>query len=316
MLATHARLLSGGPLVVYGSVDVMRAAAASLGIDAHVVAVAGVAEAGVVRGAIPVIDCAEGLALRSLAPYPWGAAVPAFGALQHAALVRAIEDARAGAIAGIVTAPWHKKRLADAGLPPTGHTEVLAERAGVDEVVMLLAGDVLRVALATTHVPLREVAGLLTTEKLVRIGQIVASGLRTGFGLSAPRLAFCGLNPHAGEEGVLGHEDAAILAPAVARLRELGVDATGPHAADTLFAQVVAGYTRADAVVAMYHDQGLAPLKAVHFGRAANITLGLPFVRTSVDHGTAYDVAGTSAVRTDAFEYAVGVARDMVARRG
>lgn len=315
-LSAGRALAAQWPVVAYGSVELLRAALASLrehaaerGASAALFdAVAAVDDPdgahAVPAGTLAVIDCPISHALPSLAPYPWGEPVAAFGALQHAALLRAIDDALAGRICGILTAPWHKARLADAGLPPTGHTEVLRDAVGAGEVVMMLAGEVLRVALATIHLPLREVPGALTTQGIVEVGRIVHAGLRDRYGISAPRVAFCGLNPHAGESGVLGDEDERVVAPAVRALRAEGIDAEGPYPADTLFPRVVAGLMRADAVVAMYHDQGLVPLKTVHFGESANITLGLPFVRTSVDHGTAYDIAGRGRVDPGSFLYA------------
>ena len=309
-------------VVVYGRTDVLRAAAADLarrGLAApspsSIVRVATPGEArSVGAGLLPVIDVAT-VSAEVLAPYPWGQAVAAFGALQHAALVAAIDDAQAGHIDAICTAPWHKHRLADAGLPPTGHTEVLESQTGADRAVMVLAGDVLRVALATSHLPLRDVADALTVDSIVDTAATFADGLQQLWGIDAPRIALCGVNPHAGEGGVLGHEDTTIVAPAVERLRALGVDASGPWPADTLFPRVVAGRMACDGVVAMYHDQGLGPLKTAHFGEAANITLGLPIVRTSVDHGTAYDIAGTGTVDRSSFDYALGLARTFAARR-
>jgi len=311
-------------VVVYGRVDLLRAAAVDLrrrGLAApdpdRIIAVETAAEArAAAPSQLPVIDVDVDVhdALAADA-YPWGQAVACFGAVQHAALVQAIDDAMAGAIDAICTAPWHKHRLADAGLPPTGHTEVLEARTGADRAVMVLAGDVLRVGLATAHLPLREVADRLTTAGIVETATAMHAGLRDLWGIEAPRLAICGLNPHAGEGGVLGHEDASIVAPAVEALVASGIDASGPWPADTIFPRVVAGRARYDGVIAMYHDQGLGPLKTAHFGEAANITLGLPIVRTSVDHGTAYDIAGTGAVDRSSFVYALQLARSFVARQ-
>lgn len=315
-------LRDAGPVCVYGSAAVLRAAAAALvnvGVMEVAPEVVSISAAKHARSTpddvIPVVDCIDANELGALDPYPWGQAVAAFGRLQHAALCAAIDDAKAGETAGIVTAPWHKKRLADAGLPPTGHTEVLAERSGAGDVIMLLAGPVLRVALATTHIPLRDVASAINIEMLVSLGTRLSASLRRDFGIESPQIAFCGLNPHAGEEGVLGHEDSTIIAPAVSALKAAGIDAFGPVAADTIFPMVAHRRTPADAVVAMYHDQGLGPLKTWHFGESANITLGMPFVRTSVDHGTAYDVAGRGAVRRESFVYAAALARQIIARR-
>ena len=244
--------------------------------------------------------------------YPWGQALAPFGTLQYRSLERAIDDAVQGEVAAICTAPWNKKRNADAGLPPTGHTEVLAERSGTSDVVMVLAGDVLRVALATAHVPLADVTKTLTVDRIVRTVEIFEDGLKRWYGFTAPQIALCGVNPHAGEGGVLGAEDADVVAPAVEVLHSRGMDVTGPWPADTLFPRVANGAMRADGIVAMYHDQGLGPLKTFHFGNAANITFGLPFVRTSVDHGTAYDIAGRGVASVSSFVYAYELAARMV----
>lgn len=323
ILMHGAELAAEGPVVAYGSPEVLAAARESLRMAGGFTAVRPIArpEEAVdlgpgVLGVIDVTDASDewpALRLPSLRPYPWGQAVPAFGALQYRALCRAVDDAGTGSLCGILTAPWHKARLADAGLPATGHTEVLQERAGVDRVVMMLAGDVLRVALVTIHIPLSEVASAIDAASIVETLAVIDADLRARFGLDAPRIAVCALNPHAGEGGVMGAEDDAVIRPAVEAARARGIDATGPHPADTLFPRVVAGKERADAVLAMYHDQGLVPLKTVHFGASANITLGLPFVRTSVDHGTAYDIAGTGRVDAGSFLYAGRLARRMAA---
>lgn len=319
LILREAHNIGDHPIVVYGSASVLRAAMRHLqgiGVPLGFTSIATVENADdtqhLSNGVLGVIDVGPALSVPD--PYPWGEAVPAFGALQHAALLRAIDDAMHGTICGIFTAPWHKARLADAGLPATGHTEVLQDCSGAEEAVMLLAGDQLRVALATIHVPLRHVADRLSTASIIRTGRILAEGLRLRYGFEHPRIALCGLNPHAGEDGVLGSEDAEIVAPAVAGLRAAGIDAFGPVPADTLFPRVVAGKMRADAILAMYHDQGLGPLKTVHFGESANITLGLAFVRTSVDHGTAYDIAGKGEADTGSFLYAAKLAVTMSRR--
>ena len=235
-------------------------------------------------------------------------------ALQHAALVAAIDAALSGSIDAIVTAPWTKRILPLAGLPATGHTEVLAQRCGVERPTMLLAGDVLRVALATVHVPISEVPELLSTERV--LGHLITldAELRARFAISAPRIAVCGLNPHAGEGGLMGVEDAAVITPAVEAAKARGIDADGPFPADTLFPRVARRGSH-DAVLAMYHDQGLAPLKLWHFGEAANVTLGLPIIRTSVDHGTAYDIAGRGVADEGSLIYAFEMAARLAANQ-
>ena len=214
-----------------------------------------------------------------------------------AMLDAALTGCVAGEFAAMVTAPVQKSVINAAGVPFTGHTEYLAARTGAEHVVMLLVGrgDAawLRVALATTHLPLAAVPAAITRESLVATLQVVDSDLRAKFGIEAPRIAVCGLNPHAGEGGYLGREEIDVIEPAIAVLRGIGVDVSGPVPADTVFVPRTArGY---DCIVAMYHDQGLPALKQASFGHGVNVTLGLPIVRTSVDHGTALDLAADPA---------------------
>ncbi|APE31500.1 4-hydroxythreonine-4-phosphate dehydrogenase PdxA [Halomonas aestuarii] len=240
----------------------------------------------------------------------------------------ALHACRSGQAAGMVTAPLHKGVILDAGHAGfTGHTEYLRDACGVDEVVMMLATDralhareawgqgdaALRVALATTHLPLREVADAITGPRLRRLLHILHADLHRWFGVVAPRIAVCGLNPHAGEGGHLGREELDVIIPALEALRAEGLDLDGPLPADTLFTP--RHLEGVDAVLAMYHDQGLPVLKYAGFGRAANITLGLPLVRTSVDHGTALDLAGRGVADPGSLSVAVALAADM-ARRG
>lgn len=214
-----------------------------------------------------------------------------------ATLARAADGAGSGEFAAIVTAPVHKGVINDAGIPFTGHTEFFAARAGRDVVMMLTApggarnGGDLRVALATTHLPLAAVPSAITRAGLVQALRILCDDLITRFRIAAPRVAVLGLNPHAGEGGHLGREEIDVIAPAVGQLRAAGFDVQGPIPADTVF--VPTQLQRYDAVLAMYHDQGLPVLKHAGFGHAVNVTLGLPYLRTSVDHGTALDLAGT-----------------------
>lgn len=203
----------------------------------------------------------------------------------------AMDGCIAGHFAAMVTAPVQKSVINDAGIAFTGHTEYLAARCRAAWPVMLLVAGELRVALATTHLPLVEVARHITRDSLARTLDVLDDGLRARFGLSAPRILVCGLNPHAGEAGHLGREELEVIGPAVAAARARGLAATGPVAADTAFTR--ASLAGCDAVLAMYHDQGLPVLKHAGFGHAVNVTLGLPFCRTSVDHGTALDIAGT-----------------------
>lgn len=202
----------------------------------------------------------------------------------------AVDACRSGLCRGLVTGPVHKGVVNDAGLPFTGHTEFLAQACGTTLPVMLLVADDLRVALATTHLPLKDVPAAITRDRLRVVIDIVLTDLRKRFGLTTPGIVVCGLNPHAGEGGHLGEEDAAIIAPIVEEFAAAGEDVRGPVPADTAF---TAASGPKDAVLAMYHDQGLPVLKYAGFGGAVNVTLGLPIVRTSVDHGTALDIAGT-----------------------
>jgi 4-hydroxythreonine-4-phosphate dehydrogenase len=219
---------------------------------------------------------------------PLGAVSAEGGRLAAAAVLAAAADARAGAVDGIVTAPLHKESLRAAGHPWPGHTEMLAEAAGVSDVAMMFVGGGLRVALLTIHRSLRSVPDAITREETLRIVRLVHRELPR-LGAERRRIAVCGVNPHAGEHGLFGREDEEVLRPALATLAQEGIAVTGPLPADTAFVRALQG--EFDAVVAAYHDQGLVPVKLLAFGRAVNVTLGLPFVRTSVDHGTAFDIA-------------------------
>jgi 4-hydroxythreonine-4-phosphate dehydrogenase len=202
----------------------------------------------------------------------------------------AARDCLSGELTALATAPLSKEIIAAGGFDYPGHTELLEEVAGQGRAVMLLVGRGLRVALATIHCALREVPERLTRGGILEVLEVLQRDLAARFRIAKPRIAVCGLNPHAGEGGRFGDEEARVIAPAIADARALGIDATGPHSADSLFSRALGG--EFDAVLAMYHDQGLAPLKTHAFGHAVNVTLGLPFVRTSVDHGTAFDIAG------------------------
>ena len=216
---------------------------------------------------------------------------------------------RDGHAAALVTGPVHKGVINESGFPFSGHTEFLADLAGVPQVVMMLAAPGLRVTLVTTHLPLREVADAINPEKLEAVIRITQNALREQFGIRQPRLQILGLNPHAGEGGYLGHEEDDIILPVIERLRAQGMQLDGPVPADTAFNPP--RIENCDAVVAMYHDQGLPVLKHMGFGRAVNITLGLPFIRTSVDHGTALDLAGSGKASTGSLHQAALTAENM-----
>ncbi|PZN94413.1 MAG: 4-hydroxythreonine-4-phosphate dehydrogenase PdxA [Hyphomicrobiales bacterium] len=258
--------------------------------------------------ALPVIPLDEVSAIEPGRPDP-ATAPGTIAAISRA--VAAVRQEKAGAV---VTNPIAKSVLYAAGFAHPGHTEYLAHLAadgGMPPLpVMMLWCAELAVVPVTIHVPLRAVPDLLTTELIVETGVIVARALKRSFGITAPRLALSGLNPHAGESGALGHEDAAVVEPAVARLRAVGIDASGPYPADTMFhARARAGY---DAALAMYHDQALIPIKTIAFDEGVNVTLGLPFIRTSPDHGTAFDIAGQGIARPDSLVAALKLAARMV----
>ncbi len=247
------------------------------------------------------------------APVHAGTLDPANATHVLALLEAATEGCLEGVFDAMVTGPVHKGVINRAGHPFTGHTEWLADRAGSARPVMMLVAGTLRVALATTHLPLRAVADAITVDLLTEVITILDRDLRQDFGISEPRIAVCGLNPHAGEQGVLGHEDDLVITPALAALRTRGLDLRGPLPADTAFTPRV--LADVDAVLAMYHDQGLPVLKYAGFGEAVNITLGLPFIRTSVDHGTALELAGTGVAEPGSFLAAERLARDLAALR-
>ena len=224
-------------------------------------------------------------------------------------LIRATEGCITGEFSAMVTAPLHKGIINEAGIPFTGHTEFLAELTHTPLPVMMLATDELRVALATTHLPLSAVSAAITQQSLTDIITILQHDLISKFKVDQPRILVCGLNPHAGEGGHLGREEIDIIEPVLARLRQQGMNLIGPLPADTLFTPKY--LAQADAVLAMYHDQGLPVLKHTGFGRAVNITLGLPIIRTSVDHGTALDLAGTGKANTGSLVTAMKIAKQL-----
>ncbi|MCB9673596.1 MAG: 4-hydroxythreonine-4-phosphate dehydrogenase PdxA [Alphaproteobacteria bacterium] len=226
------------------------------------------------------------------------------------ALRWAVDACLEGRAAAMVTGPIHKAKLAAQGFTWPGHTGFLGHLCGVPEPVMAFVGGRVRVALVTVHLPLREVPDALTEEVVVHTVRVAAHAL-AGLGIEAPVVSVCGLNPHAGDEGLLGREEIDIIAPAVARCRALGIDARGPMSAEAAFLPTTPG----DLIVAMYHDQGLVPLKALDFGRTVNWTLGLPIVRTSVDHGTAYDLVGTGRADPSSMREALKLAQHLTARR-
>ena len=249
---------------------------------------------------------------RELRDFPSGRVTAQSGLAAYDAIVRAVEDARAHRIAAVATAPINKESFAAAGLTWRGHTELLASLTGARRFAMMFYADTLRVVLATVHIPLAEVPRALTRSRLEEVIELTVEEMPR-FGFSTPRLGVCGLNPHAGEHGVIGQEDEAVIRPAVAACRSRGMLVDGPWPADTIFIRALKG--EFDAVVACYHDQGLIPVKMAAFGRAVNVTLGLPIVRTSVDHGTAFDIAGRGVADPSSLIEAVKLAAQLAARR-
>ena len=248
-----------------------------------------------------------------LGPFAAGEVSAVAGQAAFDAVVRAVDDARAGRVQGLATAPVNKAAFAAAGLGWKGHTDLLAHLCRVERVAMMFHAPTLRVVLATVHVPLRDVARLITRE-LIRETLRLTAGELPFFGVPRPRLAVAALNPHAGEGGLMGFEDDEVLTPAVAEARDLGIDVSGPHPADTIFGRAARG--EFDCVLACYHDQGLIPVKLLAFGTAVNVTLGLPIIRTSVDHGTAFDIAGRGIADHGSMVEAVVLAADLATRRG
>ncbi|MBS0408326.1 MAG: 4-hydroxythreonine-4-phosphate dehydrogenase PdxA [Proteobacteria bacterium] len=294
--------------------------------DAHALAAASPAGAAIVRpvglpadalsvfeDALPVLDLP--LNTRVVAGQPSAAAAPA--------IIRWIETAAglalSGVVSGVVTAPIAKAPLYEAGFGFPGHTEFLGELtaaaslAGARGPIMMLTAQDLRVTLVTIHEPLAQVPGLLSVERIVNAGLVTAQALARDFGIRVPRLAVTGLNPHAGESGSIGREEVEIIAPAVRALQDLGVAATGPHPSDSLFHPDARA--RFDAALCMYHDQALIPVKMLDFWGGVNVTLGLPIVRTSPDHGVGFDIAGRGLARPDSLMAAIRLAAEMAARR-
>lgn len=228
-------------------------------------------------------------------------------------LDRAVDGCMAGDFDAVVTAPVQKSVINDAGFAFTGHTEYLAERCNAGRPVMMLAAGSLRVALATTHIPVQQVSAAISGASLDEILDILQQDLRGSWGMTAPRIAVCGLNPHAGESGHLGREEIEVIAPAIARAQQRGIAATGPWPADTIFTP--RQLSRHDVVLAMFHDQGLPVLKYAGFGNAVNITLGLPLLRTSVDHGTALDLAGSGNAEHGSLLAAIQLAAQLVQKQ-
>ncbi len=293
-------------LVVAGDPALLRARAALLGRMLELQCIASYRDADRHRpGRLQIV------ATRHSAAVECGRLVPANAAYVLETITAGTQACLRGECDALVTAPVHKAVINDAGFPFTGHTEFIAGITG-GEPVMMLAIPAMRVALATTHLPLAEVSRAITAERLVAVLRTLDRDLRSRCGLGHPRILVCGLNPHAGEGGHLGREDIDVIAPVVASLVVEGLDLKGPLPADTVF--LPKSLQRADAVLAMYHDQGLPVLKYAGFGQAVNVTLGLPIIRTSVDHGTAADLAGTGQADAGSLKAAIETAIEMAGR--
>jgi 4-hydroxythreonine-4-phosphate dehydrogenase len=295
------------PLVCLGDLSLLAARAHALGLAVRLEDYLPGTPATQAAGTLTVLNMAL--------PVPATAGVlDVRNAPQVVAMIdRAVDGCLAGEFSALVTAPVHKAIINDAGIPFTGHTEHIARRSGAPLPVMLLVAGSLRVALATTHLPLRAVPDAITQPLLLEVLATIDHDLRRCWGIATPRIAVCGLNPHAGEGGHLGDEEQRVITPALAEARRRGIDAPGPYSADTLF--VPRHLEGIDAVLAMYHDQGLPVLKHAGFGHAVNVTLGLPLVRTSVDHGTALDLAGSGRADAGSLAAALALAATLVARR-
>ena len=291
--------------VIYGSAARLAAGARSTGCCKHgIESVASIQEARIENGTVALIDPAA----NDTPKLKWGEPTIASAMAMVTYLKAAIDDAMAGRIAAIATGPINKHALKMANFHFDGHTEILAQRTGTHDYAMMLAGRRLKVVLATIHISLKDVPSALTTRRLSTVITLTDHALRTRFGIPAPQIAVAGLNPHAGESGQFGSEEATIIAPAVVRCASQGMSVSGPHPPDTVFYRASQGTF--DAVVAMYHDQGLGAFKMIHFNDGVNTTLGLPIIRTSVDHGTAYDIAGTGQASAESLVAAITMAAD------
>lgn len=239
----------------------------------------------------------------------WGQPHPSAGEFARKSLEAAVEDLAATKVDVLVTAPINKDTIQGGKFKFPGHTEYLADMAGVDEVLMILASGALRVGVVTGHVPIKDVAAILTKERIMSKARLLHDSLARDFGVASPRIAVMGLNPHAGDNGLIGEEEKTVILPAVRALQEQGIDAHGPFGADGFFG--TGGYKHFHGVLAMYHDQGLVPFKSLAFGEGVNFTAGLPIVRTSPDHGTAFDIAGKGAADGSSLRAACWAAMDI-----
>ncbi|MER7001065.1 4-hydroxythreonine-4-phosphate dehydrogenase PdxA [Streptomyces sp. NPDC000410] len=295
------------PVLVVGDCGVLRRAAAATGLDVPIRTIA------LIEDFVPAPGLVQVLSETTLPDdLPWGRIDGRAGRAAYQYVAKGVELALANRIAALVTAPINKAALRLAGVPHPGHTEILADLSGTREYAMMMANDVLRVVLVTIHQSLRDALDGITMDAQQRTLRLTCEALRRA-GIAEPRIAVAGLNPHAGEEGLMGREELDIIAPAVRSARAEGIDASGPWPADTVFLRARKG--EFDAVVAQYHDQGLIPVKYLGWENGVNITIGLPFVRTSVDHGTAFDIAGRGVADHTSLLTALHHARTMTGMR-
>ncbi|MEP1930909.1 MAG: 4-hydroxythreonine-4-phosphate dehydrogenase PdxA [Roseibium sp.] len=303
---TNRKTLRLPPFYIRGDYSLLEARAKRLGLKIQFQACAPSSATEHFPKTLPIVQTGS-----SLQDTP-GTEDPNSAATVTASIEQCVADVKAGDAIGVVTSPINKAALYKAGFKYPGHTEFLGELAKehwpdqTARPVMMIAGPDLMVVPVTIHIPIKQVPSTLTEDLIVETARVVANDLKTRFGFPKPKLAFCGLNPHAGEDGALGNEDHDIIVPAIKRLQELGIEASGPHAADTLFHEEAR--RTYDCVLGMYHDQVLIPAKTIGFNDSVNVTLGLPFIRTSPDHGTAYSLAGTGNIRIDSFTASIRMA--------
>jgi 4-hydroxythreonine-4-phosphate dehydrogenase len=309
IVKTFAEGIGGCRSVVVGDAGWMQEAAARFAPSISVRKIAALSEARFDGQTIEVIDCKTD----NTEPFMCGKASQRGATAALLALEWAVQAARDGEVDGIVTGPIHKEAMQKIGFGFPGHTEFFAERAGVTSFGMMMVGGGLSITLATIHLALREAIGQISPDLVLKMIRLTDQAMKIDFGRKAPRIAVAALNPHAGEGGLFGDEERRKILPAVQAAQLDGIDVSGPYPADTLFWRAKRG--EFDAVVALYHDQALIPIKLLAFGDAVNVTLGLPFVRTSVDHGTAYDIAGRGVADPGSFRSALTLAIEMAKNR-
>ena len=305
--AANPEWLLSPPAVVIGDMNILKRASKALDIN---IPIKSWMPGDPLSGSAIYVNARTDLNTEDI---PWGKPSSATGNASFEYITEGIRLCREERLSGLVTAPISKLGLKLAGIDYPGHTEILADRTNTERYAMMLAGDRLRVTLVTIHCPLREVADSISTEKIFQVISLTDFSLKNEFGLKKPKIAVAGLNPHGGESGMFGNEEEQVITPAIEMAREKGIMANGPYPPDTVFYQAING--KFDAVVCQYHDQGLIPFKLIHFRDGVNLTLGLPIIRTSVDHGTAYDLAGTGKADCASLEAAIRLALKIVVNR-